>query len=126
MATIHPRQNPDQPVLIEAVAAGDQLDFETILGRAAERIVMFTTDSGDTVNYRVNSLMRTYGTVGARSTELTLKRWGVLDLKETWIPTSIFDSTGLQIELFEDMPVSSLEIVSLTLSVGATIEIVAY
>ena len=118
---------------ITAVAAGDQIDMEDVLGRPARRVQFIMTDAADTIDYTLNSLqkIRTQRPVGETFSDAD-KVWGIYETSvvEIWRTGGRFPSysgTGSTvIETAEDLKISSIEIDALSLSVGSTITIIAW
>ena len=107
-------------MLISDVAAGDQIDVRSILGRAARGVKFTVTDEADIMEYKLNSLVHM-----RKFHETTVDETILVWSGSTRYPT--LTATG-QIEyVIEDEPrVDSIEIVSLSLSTGTTIEIVVW
>lgn len=107
---------------ITEVAAGDQIDIEEILGpaRAARGVKFFMTATTDTVEYKLNNLQRLPRHLETTVDE-TVKIWSSAP------HFSVFSDTGALEHTTEDgILVSSIEIVSLTLSVGTEIDLVIW
>ena len=114
--TIPSRQRSTE---ITAVAAGDKLDFEEILGRPARGLQIFLTDNADEIQYRINNLARLKKIEETKTT--TVENW----MGGSAYPT--YTGTGATtLEIVSDLKISSLEIVSLTLSVGTTVTIIVW
>jgi len=115
-----PRTVPssERTTLITDVEAGDRLDLREILGRSARGLQMFCTDDTDEVTYRLNNLLRTVRRNPGNTT--TDYVWSTSDA------FPVYSSTGELIELTEELSIGSIEIVSLTLGTGTTIEIVVW
>jgi hypothetical protein len=117
---------------ITNVGNGDQIDITDVLGRPARRIQFIMTDPADTVDYVLNSLIktRTRRTVGSLSDADRI--WGVFDTDEinTWSGAAgipVYQSTGSTVlETAEGLNVSSVQIDGLSLSSGTTITIVCW
>lgn len=102
---------------IEDVAVGDRIDVEEILGRPARRVRFHMTDMSDTLEVRLNSLLRLPNPKEAEA-DCTVKVWSAGS------HGVIFSNTGQAIhETIDPLKVSSIEVTGLTLSVGTTITI---
>lgn len=117
-----PRNVPSaqRTTLITAVAAGDQIDVEDVLGRPARGVIFEMTDAADTITYKLNNLVRltSHNETGADPDVNVWSSGGAY---------STFSNTGAaQHQTVSDLKVSSIEVVSLTLSTGTTIEIVVW
>jgi hypothetical protein len=107
-------------MLITSVAAGDRIDIKSILGRSASNVKLIMTDDTDTVTYKLNNLVRVQKFNETRADE-TVEIWS----GSPRYPT--YSSTGqLEHEIGDGLRVDSIEIVSVTLSIGTTIEIVVW
>lgn len=106
-------------LLITAVAAGDQIDIEEAMGRPARKLRFFLTDAADILEVKVNSLLRLTKPNETGADE-TVKVWSA------GVHGADYSYTGAATaETMDGLRISSIEIVSLTLSAGTTIEIVA-
>jgi hypothetical protein len=112
--------SPLRTFLIDSVEAADQINILEVLGRPAKGLSFSTTSTSDVVTYRLNNLIivKEVNLHGLDTeTEKWLSGYGV----------SEFTATGAtQIEVQSGVPISSIEIVSLSLSVGTEIEIVVW
>lgn len=108
-------------VVITDVAEGDRIDLEDVLGRPARKVIFQMSDASDVVEYKINHLRR------LRSQRTAEEKYTVADQvygvfeKETvefWSGNaSTFSGTGSTLlETADDLPVSSIEIVTLTLA----------
>ena len=104
-------------VLVTAVEVGDQISFVDILGRPARGVQLRTTDAADVTGLRINNGVRV-SQHNESSPPTVSTRWS------TSFPTVTF--TGLTVDLPSGLEVASLEVVSLSLSVGTEIEIFAW
>lgn len=113
---------------VEAVEAGDIINLKSVLGRSARKIQFIMTDAADVVEYRLNVLESKL-----RARDIERGEYGTNVPKEevlvyngsTRYPT--FSSTGSEvIETADGLQISSIEIVSLTLSVGTEIELIVW
>lgn len=118
---------------ITGVEAGDQIDLVDILGRPARGLQITTSSANDVVEYRLNNLIKKYKKPTRDRVEFTFaeKAWGVYDAEpeETWSKGDsfpLYSSTGEVIETVSGLKISSIEIESLTLVSGSTVEIVAW
>ena len=128
---IVPRDVPSnqRTMLITDVEAGDQIDIVEILGRPARQVQMFMTDATDTVEYRLNHHKKIRPNLPETPYYSSVyQSLGYSEPVEVWIHSDaypVYESTGAEvIETAEGLAVSAIEIESLTLSVGTTIEIV--
>jgi hypothetical protein len=102
--------------LIINVAVGDQIDIVGILGRPARGCTFFTSSGTDSISFKLNSLRR-----------LVKKNYRCAD--ETVLVWSgdpafaAYTGTGLTVQTEDQLEVSSIEIISLTLFSGSTITI---
>lgn len=118
---------------ITAVAVGDQIDIEAVLGRPARRLQFIMTDTADTIDYTLNSLTRIHKKRRRDETfSKTDQMYGIYDneIIEIWSGSSGFpsyQSTGSTVlETAEDLRVASIQIDALSLSVGTTITIICW
>ncbi len=121
-----PRNVPSlqRSTIITAVSAGDQIDIESILGRPARQIRFIATDASDVIEYKLNNYI---------SLEQTVKVVGVQYPLQSPTPVRIwsgspafatFSLTGTTETISDEgLRIASIEIVSLTLNTGTTIEI---
>ena len=116
------RQIPsDQRVaLISDVAVGDRLDIEDILGRPGRAAQFNMTDTSDVLEYKLNTLRRVTRTHESRCDE-TVLIWSEGD--EAYLYT--VDGATVH-ETEEDLSVSSIEMITLTLTTGTTIQVVVW
>ena len=117
------------------VAAGDRIDLTAALGRPATKVEFYMTDTGDELSYTLNSLkkLRTnrrdegelllsdaeglYGTYGTE----------VIDVWSGSAKYPAIEETGLiEHETDDGISIHSIQINSLTLSVGTTISLMAW
>jgi hypothetical protein len=114
--------------LISAVAEGDQIDIEDVLGRPARKIIFQMTDASDTVTYKINHLrrIRTGRPKGETYSEAD-QVWGVFgtEVINSWAGhCDVFSGTGaIELETVDGLQISSLEIVSITTASPSTITI---
>lgn len=107
--------------IITAVAAGDKIDLEDVLGRPARKVIFNMTDASDAVQYKVNHLrkLRTQRT-SEQAYSVTDQVYGVFESEtiEFWgNDASTFSGTGSEtLETIDGLRVASIEIVSLTLA----------
>ena len=128
MATYTRRQNPDQPVLITAVAAGAKIYFRDVLGKDADRVQVYAGASTDIVQYRLNNLQITRGNASTYggSTSFVARGFAQDQIQMNWLASDSFDSVGQEFEVAEMLTVASMEITGLTLATGTTIEIICW
>ncbi len=106
--------------LITLVEEGDQIDMVDVLGRPAKGIKFVMTDSTDEIEYKLNSMVRLLQH-NESSASTTVKVWSA----SPGFP--LFSGTGSEeIEIVDDMVITSVEVISLDLSTGTTISIVAW
>jgi hypothetical protein len=106
--------------LIEDVAVGDQIDIVDVLGRAARGVKLRMTDATDVADYKLNSLVRLPKFNEGSADEQVLV-WSASPKYST------YRSEGeLEHVTADELLVSSIEIVALTLSSGTTIELVVW
>jgi hypothetical protein len=60
------------------------------------------------------------------STSYTARGFAQSEIKSNWLQSDTFESVGQQFEVGEMLTVYSLEIASLTLATGTTIEIICW
>lgn len=114
------------------VAAGDRIDIVAALGKAATNLVFHMTDAADTVSYRINNLTKHKIKVDPTLVphSFVSESVGVYNTEEVeyW-------SKAASYQLYEDqgdvvtvtgISIASIDIDSLSLSTGTTIEIVAW
>ena len=107
--------------IVSAVAEGDQIDIEDVLGRPARKVIFQMADASDIVTYKINHLRR-IRTSRPREESLSEadKVWGVFETEviNSWSGNSdVFTGTGsTSLETVEGLYISSIEIVSLTLT----------
>lgn len=114
------------------VAAGDRIDIVAALGKAATNLVFHMTDVSDTVSYRINNLTKHKVKVDPTLVphSFVSESVGVYNTEEVeyW-------SKAASYQLYEDqgdvvtvtgISIASIDIDSLSLSTGTTIEIVAW
>lgn len=106
--------------LITAVADGDQVDVEAILGRPARGVQFSMTDATDSISYKLNNLVR-LTQHNETSVDSTLLVWSSAAKFVTYTSTGSLTHTTV-----EGLAVSSFEITGLTLSTGTTIEVVVW
>lgn len=108
-------------VKITDVSAGDRIDLVDALGRAARKVRFFLTADTDEINVKFNNLLRLTKRNGPDATPSTVEVWsgGSHASEFTYTGSTIIDT-------LDDFKISSLEIGSLTLGTGTTIEIVAF
>jgi hypothetical protein len=125
--------SPQRSAEITAVAAGDQIDLTEILGRPARRLQFIMTDATDTIDYKLNNLIRIHKK--RRRDEAfskTDQRAGIYDndIVEVWSQASgisQYQSTGsTTLETAEGLSISSVQIDALSLSSGTTITIICW
>jgi len=130
MATYTPasRQLPSQrrSVLITVVAAGDQIDFIDALGRPARGVILHVTDVADIVEYKLNNKLQLQ-----KPRQITPNNSvGPDESVSFWATSSEYPtysaSGAMNMSTPEGLLIGSIEIVSLTLAVGVTIEITAW
>jgi len=128
MATYKRRQNPDQPVLITAVAAGDKIYFRDVLGKDADKVQVYAGAATDTVQYRLNSLQLSRGNASTYggSTSFVARGFAQDQISRNWLASDIFENVGQEFEVGEMLTVSSIEITGLTLASGTTVEIICW
>lgn len=120
---------PGQQVAkITSVAVGDRINIVEVLGRPARKLLFYTTDSADIVQYRLNNRQTFLENNRPSFTNNTLTAWGLHGKTESvvWNATDVFTSEGEIIETGDGLNIASIEITSLTLSTGTTIEIVVW
>ena len=118
---------------ITAVAAGDRIDIEAVLGRPARRVQFVMADAADTVEYTLNSLTRIHK---KRSREKAFSKTDQVhgihnnEIVEVWSGAGGFpsyESTGSTVlESAEGLSVSSIQIDALSLGTGTTITIICW
>jgi len=116
---------------ITDVAAGDQIDLVSILGKPAAVVQLHVGTSTEIVEYRLNShvVVTTVPDEGVGYTDAQ-KLWGVKNATtaSVWLDTDaypVFSSTGAEVlEIGEGLKVSSIEIISI--DTAPTITIVAW
>lgn len=114
------------------VAAGDQIDIAAALGKPATNLVFHMTDAADTVGYRINNLIkhRVKSDPSLVPHSFVSESLGIYNTEEVeyW-------SKAASYQLYEDegdvvtvtgITIASIDIDSLSLSTGTTIEIVAW
>lgn len=125
MATyyVDPALRPGERIVnITAVAAGDILDFIQILGRPARGFKLVATSTSDVLSYRVNNLSRIAIQKKVGSFESVQAPIDFVNREH-----AAFTETGYLEYTSEDIvQINNLEIVALTLSTGATINVVAW
>lgn len=134
MATVH-KMGSDVPssqriLKITEVEAGDRFDIVTLLGKPARKILFFTTDANDEVEYKLNSLKKIVSQKpNVAKSSLPMKAFGILDknIEEVWSGAGpLFENAGLVIELGEGLQIKSLEITNLNLAIGDQIQVVIW
>lgn len=109
--------------LITNVIEGDRIDLTDVLGRPARKVIFHMTDSADEVEYKINHMrkLRPQRTHEEALTDVD-RAFGVFgkDVETAWLSnTSTFSGTGSSnLETQDGLDIASLEIISLTLSVG--------
>ena len=106
--------------LITNVAVGDRINVLDVLGRRAQGVKFFMTDATDTLGFKLNNRLEIlkHNETGADTADVV---WSQSDS----FPT--YTSTGLLIhQVEEEISVSSIEVTTLTLSVGTTISIIVW
>lgn len=128
MATYTRRQNPDQPVLITAVAAGDKIYFRDVLGKDADKVQVYAGAATDTVQYRLNNLQiaRSNASTYGGSTSFVARGFAQDQIKKNWLPSDVFESVGSEFEVGEMLTIASMEITGLTLASGTTVSIICW
>lgn len=118
---------------ITAVAEGDQIDFEAVLGRPARKVQFVMTDTADTIDYKLNNLVRIHKKRSAEEAFSQMDRMhGVYDnaLIEIWQQGAgwpSYSSTGSTVlETADGLNIASLQVDTLNLSSGLTITIVCW
>jgi hypothetical protein len=131
VAKVHP--SSARVLSIADVSDGDRIDFIEALGRPARKVQFYMTDAADEVGYTLNSLkkLRT-----GREHEIVLSQaerfFGTYNTEvvEVWSGAASFPSltsTGATtLETADGISIHSIQIDSLTLSVGTTISIVVW
>ena len=114
--------------LITAVAVGDKIDLEDVLGRPARKVIFLMTDAADVIGYKMNHLRKIRAPRTAEeSYSVADQVYGVFETTVTnfWASDAdTFTGTGsTQLEIASNLSVSAIEIISLSLSTGATISI---
>lgn len=105
---------------ITDVAAGDRIDLVDVLGRPAQRVKFIMTADTDTAEYKINHLRR-LPKHNESSADTTVLVWS----GAAGYP--VYSFTGVEeILSVEGLEIASIEIISLTLSVGTTIELVVW
>lgn len=107
-------------MLISNVAQGDQVDIVEILGRPARRLKFIMTATTDTIQFRLNNLARLTKHV-ENSVDETVKIWSASPRYPTYSETG-----SLEHVIDDGLLIESFEIVSLTLSIGTTIDVVVW
>ena len=118
---------------ITAVAAGDRIDIEDVLGRPARRVQFIMTDAADTIDYTLNNLTRIHKK--RRRDEAFSKTdqvHGIYEneIIEIWSGAGSFpsyQSTGSSVlETAEGLRIASIQIDALSLDSGTTITIICW
>lgn len=125
MATFAPfsKSTPSEQriTFISDVSELDQIDLVEVLGRPAKGAKFHMTDAADVITFRLNSLLRLTKFKERQANE-TVKVWGTGGSEGV-----VFSATGQTVFQTEPgLTISSIEIVSLTLSTGSTIEITVW
>jgi hypothetical protein len=139
MATVFPYARASQAdsalavIRIEDVEAGDRIDFRTIFGRPAKAVQVTLTDAADEMVFLLNNRRSVHGpvpersdgvTVYASATQETLARQ--INRRDVFETGPEFTFVGEVYQSPDNLPIEILEIVDLTLSTGAVIEVVAW
>jgi hypothetical protein len=132
--TIVPSSVPsaERSMLIEDVEVGDQIDVEEILGRPANRVQFYMTDSADVLEYKLNNLSKIKKNKKQNALSLAEEMYGVFEHDsyiKVWnsngYPTYSVDGSEIH-ETVEGLKIRSISIEDLTLSTGTTISIVVW
>lgn len=108
----------ERSFLISDVVAGDKIDILYILGRPARTVKFVMGGPSDTVEYRLNNLLR-LRKFNETVADETVEVWSGSD------SFPVYSDSGKEAHVsLEPLEISSLEIVNLTLAGGTTIEIV--
>lgn len=105
---------------ITAVAVGDQIDINEILGRPARGVKFFMSATTDVIEYKINNLIKRL-MPGDHAVGEIVEIWSQGASHSTFSSTNALEHTST-----EGLKVSSIQIDSLTLSVGTTIDIVVW
>jgi hypothetical protein len=110
-----PRSVPSQErtALITGIVATDVVDVVDVLGRPARGVAFNTTDSTDTVSYRLNNSPRILKENESSADEIVIM--------PPRTDATVFTSTGLSFQTVSGLEISSFQITALTLLVGTTI-----
>lgn len=114
---------------ITGIEAGDRINIEAYMGRYAKKVVLTTSDAADTVVIRINNLIIERVHVPPANT--TLPAWQVAksikdsDPVEYWVTVPNITFVGEEI-VIQDVPIKSLEFITLTLNTGSTISALVY
>ena len=100
---------------ITAVAAGDRIDMEDVLGRPARRVQFIMTDAADTIDYTLNNLTRIHK-----------KRRRDEAFSKTDQVHGIHNNEIVEVWSAEGLNVSSIQIDALSLGTGTTITIICW
>lgn len=107
----------ERVVTVSDVAQGDQIDVVEILGRPARLVRFHMSDTTDTLNVRLNSMLRLTKSHESKADE-TIKVWS------SGAHANIFTSSGQIVhETVDNLKVSSIEVTGLILLSGTTISI---
>ena len=120
-------------ISITSVAADDRIDLVDALGRPAKKVQFYMTDAADEIGYTLNSLkkIRTgrQHEIALSAAEQAFGTYGT-EVLDVWSGSPTFPSmtsTGATtLETADGIFIHSIQIDSLTLSVGTTITIIAW
>lgn len=105
--------------LLSGLVVGSRIDFVDLLGRPAMNVFVSTSDPADVVEFRLNSLTRAERFVED----------GPNQVVQIWSVGSnypVMSATGKDFVIGQGLAVGSIEITSLTLASGTTIEMAVY
>ena len=107
-------------VRITAIAEGDQIDVLALLGRPAQGLRLYTSATTDSVTYKLNSLVHL---PKDRRDSVADVRAYMKDIVDVWMTDSV-DSIveiGKTIDSPLGLPITSFELIDVTLGTGSTI-----
>ena len=118
--------NSQRSALITDVAAGDKIDLNDVLGRAARTVIFIMTDAADEIEYKINHLRKISAPREQPLTEVD-KVYGVFGQEQISVwhghSDTYLGTGGSQLQITSGLNVASLEVMSLTLNSGSTISI---
>lgn len=112
---------------VTAIAVGDQIPIDYILGRPAKGIKLITGDSADEISYLLNNKFTS--PTKADTLRKSVRELDTLPHVEIWSAApgfSEFTVTGATEHTIDGLNISAIEITALTLASGSTIEMMVW